>query len=176
MNINQLRYVKSVIETGSFSKAADLCCVTQPTLSNAIAQLEDELGTKIFVRTTRRVSLSPFGIQLLPYIEAILLNQISLRQVALNYLHPQRALIRIGVSPLINLMLVTDAAHLFSKTHTHAEFIFEQSNMAELEERLKIQDLELIFVPVGLSPVDTEFNQPLYEEALCFLPSARLRW
>lgn len=44
MNLNQLLFVCAVAETGSFTKAADRCYVTQPTLSIAIAQLEDELG------------------------------------------------------------------------------------------------------------------------------------
>ncbi len=170
MNINQLRYVQGVIETGSFSKAAALCCVTQPTLSNAVAQLEDELGNKIFVRTTRRVTLSAFGVRLLPFIEAILLNQSSMKQAAWNYQHPLQVVIRIGVSPLINLTLVKNAAAQLSKTNTHVEFIFEQANMAELEERLRLQELELIFVPVSLSS-NTEFKQLLYEEPLCFLAS-----
>lgn len=61
MNLSQLRYVKAVAETGSFTQAAEQCYVTQPTLSNGIAQLEQEFEERIFVRTTRIVSLTPFG-------------------------------------------------------------------------------------------------------------------
>ena len=61
MNFQQLRFVISVVDTGSFTRAADLCCVTQPALSNAINQLEDELGAKLLDRTTRSVSVTDFG-------------------------------------------------------------------------------------------------------------------
>lgn len=72
MNLNQLRYAKTVADTGSFTLAAEQCYVTQPTLSNGIAQLEQELGDKIFKRTTRTVSLTPFGEHIMPYIESTL--------------------------------------------------------------------------------------------------------
>ncbi len=47
MNLNQLRFAKAVAEHRSFSRAAEECRVTQPTLSNAIAQLEKELDGKL---------------------------------------------------------------------------------------------------------------------------------
>ncbi len=56
-----LRYFLAVAELGSFSKAAARVSVTQPTLSVGIAKLEDEVGARLFERTTRRVSLTPAG-------------------------------------------------------------------------------------------------------------------
>ena len=57
MNSSHLKFVKATAEFKSFSKAAQFCHVTQPTLSNGISKLEEELGDKIFVRTTRMVDL-----------------------------------------------------------------------------------------------------------------------
>ncbi|PVV15385.1 MAG: LysR family transcriptional regulator, partial [gamma proteobacterium symbiont of Ctena orbiculata] len=54
MNLKQLQFAAHVAETHSFSRAAELSFATQPTLSNAISQLEDELGGRLFNRTTRR--------------------------------------------------------------------------------------------------------------------------
>ena len=70
MNLGPLRFAKAAAEERSFSKAAEKCNVTQPTLSNGIALLEEEVGGRLFARTTRRVDLTPFGAQLLPLIEA----------------------------------------------------------------------------------------------------------
>ncbi|WP_299869750.1 LysR family transcriptional regulator [uncultured Roseobacter sp.] len=61
MNFRHLRLAISVAETGSFTRAADICCVTQPALSNAINQLEEELGARLFDRTTRSVTMTGFG-------------------------------------------------------------------------------------------------------------------
>ncbi len=72
MNFNQLRFVRATARLESFTKAAQLCSVTQPTLSNGVSKLEEELGEKIFERTTRTVSLTRFGESLLPTILSIL--------------------------------------------------------------------------------------------------------
>ena len=72
MNLHQLRYVKALVDKGSFVAAANSCDVRQPTLSNGIAQLELELGHRLFLRTTRSVELTPHGEQLLPTILEIL--------------------------------------------------------------------------------------------------------
>ncbi len=72
MNLSHLKFVKATAEFKSFSKAAQFCHVTQPTLSNGVLKLEEELGEKIFVRTTRTVALTPFGEILLPTIASIL--------------------------------------------------------------------------------------------------------
>ena len=58
-----MRYVLAVAEEQSFSKAAELLYITQPTLSQQIKKLEENLGVRIFYRTTKNVSLTPFGVQ-----------------------------------------------------------------------------------------------------------------
>lgn len=56
-----LRYFLMVIEEGNFSRAAQRCNVSQPTLSAGIAKLEREVGRPLFHRTNRRVELTPAG-------------------------------------------------------------------------------------------------------------------
>src|SRR5215831_19378387 len=72
MNLSQLEFAAAVGEKKSFTAAARACHVTQPTLSNGIAQLEEELGGRLFVRTTRSVALTPLGNHLVPYIKEVL--------------------------------------------------------------------------------------------------------
>lgn len=61
MEIRQLQYFISVAEQLSFSKAAEMLYVTQPLLSQQIADLERQLGTELFIRNRRSVSLTPAG-------------------------------------------------------------------------------------------------------------------
>lgn len=61
MELRQLRYVVAVAETRNFTRAARRCYVAQSALSHQIANLERELGVKLFARTSRRVELTPSG-------------------------------------------------------------------------------------------------------------------
>ena len=72
-----LRYFLAVAELGSFSRAAAKVNVTQPTLSVGIAKLEEQVGARLFERTTRRVSLTPAGSRFLPRARRIAARQAS---------------------------------------------------------------------------------------------------
>lgn len=67
----QLRYFLAVVETGSFSRAAERVNVTQPTLSTGIAKLETTIGNKLFLRDSRRVSLTEEGNRFLAHARII---------------------------------------------------------------------------------------------------------
>ena len=67
MNLKQLEAFVEVAQSGSFSKAAKKLFLTQPTISAHIASLEKELDTRVFVRNTKEVSLSPEGQKLYTY-------------------------------------------------------------------------------------------------------------
>ena len=73
MEINQLRYFKSVAETGKIVTAANAMFVTPPTISTSISQLEKELGVKLFIRSGHRLQLSRQGKIFLEYVNQILL-------------------------------------------------------------------------------------------------------
>lgn len=78
-----LRYFLAVAELGSFSKAAAKVNVTQPTLSVGIAKLEEQVGARLFERTTRRVSLTPAGSRFLTHARRITQEyEAALREVA----------------------------------------------------------------------------------------------
>jgi DNA-binding transcriptional LysR family regulator len=68
MTLTQLEHVLAAHKTGSFSRAARACGITQAAPSNSVAKLEEELGDRIFARTTRRIVLTPFGQKILPHI------------------------------------------------------------------------------------------------------------
>ncbi len=70
MNLAFVRYFLAVVETSSFTTAAERCHVTQPTLSAGIARLEDELGARLFDRG-RRTALTVAGQHFLPHARAM---------------------------------------------------------------------------------------------------------
>jgi len=170
MNLNQLRFVLAVAESASFSKAAEQCCVTQPSLSNAIAQLEEELGGRIFVRTTRRVGLTPFGEHLMPLIEEVLNAKDDLTKAARSFLNPAHKLIRIGMSPLINTHLVANALEPFRREHPEVDIVFKECLLDDLTQRLENHKIDLAFLLNG--PHTTgQGSETFYSEPLYYLPN-----
>ena len=72
MKLTQLQYFKAVAETGKISLAAKKLYVSAPALSIAIANLENELGVKLFARTNNRIELNEQGKVYLGYVNQIL--------------------------------------------------------------------------------------------------------
>lgn len=76
MQLNQLRYLIEVAETGSINKASQNLFISQPNLSNSIMSLEEEFNIKIFERTNRGVKLTKEGKDFLMYAK-YLINQVE---------------------------------------------------------------------------------------------------
>ena len=71
MTLQQLKYVVEVAERGSITEAAKLLFIAQPSLSAAIHDLEEETGTKIFLRNSRGILLTPEGAEFLGYARQV---------------------------------------------------------------------------------------------------------
>ena len=80
MELYQLRYVLEVAKEHSFSKAAESLYITQPTLSQQIKKLEESLGNRIFFRTTKNVSLTPFGVEFVTRAVKVMKNYEELEE------------------------------------------------------------------------------------------------
>jgi DNA-binding transcriptional LysR family regulator len=172
MNLNQLRFVKALAATSSFSRAADTCAVTQPTLSNALAQLEEELGGQLFERTTRRVALTGFGRHLLPLVEDVLNARNQLSHSAEGFLNPEHKLVRIGMSPLVDMRLLTCALEPFRREHANVEVVYKECFLDDLDNRLGGEQVDF-----GIRPTLADRAKhrglgrcPFYEEPLYFIP------
>lgn len=72
MTLQQLRYVTAVAETGTITEAADRLYISQPSLTNAIHELEKEMNIRIFNRTNKGISLSKEGEDFLGYARQVL--------------------------------------------------------------------------------------------------------
>lgn len=72
MTLQQLRYVTAVADHGSMNEAAKMLYVSQPSLSGAVKELEEEVGIEIFKRTNKGVLLTPEGEEFLGYARQLL--------------------------------------------------------------------------------------------------------
>ncbi len=174
MNLSQLRFAGAVASTGSFTAAAAECCVTQPTLSNGVAQLESELGERLFVRTTRKVALTPFGSYVLPYQDEVLRAQATFEHQAHAFLKPDKRLIRIGTSPLIRSNLLSLMIEPFRARHPGVDVVLREMNMADLYRMLDEGRLDFVLGVAGMSK-GPWLTTPLYKEPLLFVPRGAIR-
>jgi len=148
MNFSQLKFVKATAECKSFTDAAEFCNVTQPTLSNGVSKLEEELGEKIFERTTRMVRLTPFGERLLPTIASILSLEEMIYLNAKEFSNPETVVLKIGLSPLVSTKFITLLTDSYKAQNDKHEILLIEENLSILDEKLKNHELDLILVPI----------------------------
>ena len=169
MNLGQLRYAQAIAETGSFRKAAEICFATQPTLSNAIASLEDELGGRLFARTTRKVSMTPFGDHMLPLIIDILSGREELVKAAESYLNPEHQLLRIGLSPLIDAKFLNQMLEPYRNARPDVSIFFKECFLDDISERLNKEQLDIAVVPLRQKNLNLR-SQVCYTDPLYYIP------
>lgn len=179
MNLQQLRYVKALVEEGSFVGAASRCAVTQPTLSNGIAQLEVELGSRLFRRTTRSVRLTPYGEHILPNIIEVLRAFDELTAVSKSAAL-KAPTVHVGFSPIIGIRRTEQILSRFRAKHPDVEIVFRESNFRELYDLLRRRQLDLILCPCDSNvALDAEYVRLAIEsDPLVFVPraSAKAQW
>src|SRR4029453_14025593 len=96
MELRHLRYFVAVAETLNFGRAASRLAISQPPLSRQIRALESELGTRLFLRTTRGVRMTGAGAALLPEAAPMLPNADSLTTNARHLGEGDFGTVRVG--------------------------------------------------------------------------------
>ena len=147
MNLQQLRYVKSLVEKGRFVAAANYCAVAQPTLSKGIAQLESELGRRLFLRTTRTVKLTPYGEQSLPKILEILSLFEQLKKLSETIVEPRSSVLQVGISPLVGVKCAGRILSAFKNKYPLAEVVFRESDLKDLCAMLNFGVIDIMIAP-----------------------------
>lgn len=101
MNLQEIRYLVAVAEHRHFGRAAELCNVSQPTLSSQIRKLEGELGVTLLERTNKRVALTPVGAQILEHARRALAEAAQMEEVARAARDPLVGPLKLGVIPTL---------------------------------------------------------------------------
>ena len=147
----QLRCASLVAQHASFSEAGRHCGMSQPSVSASVSELEAALGARLFHRTTRRVELTAFGRALMPRISGILSDTENLSREARAVLEPNRRLLRVAFSQLIDARRLSALIEPFRHARPDVEVVFKECDVGGLEARL---DDEQIDVACGLDLAD----------------------
>lgn len=165
MELRQLNYFVKVAETLNFSEAAKALCVTQSTLSQQVRQLEDELGVSLFVRTSRSVSLTEAGSELLPRALDTLHEASACVQRINDLNNMQVGELNIGVtysfSPILTETLVT-----FMKLYPKIKLNVYYKPMNELMEMLRERVVDFVLAFRPSQPVDGVESHILFQNCL----------
>lgn len=97
MNLRHLEYLLAVADTGSFSRAAERCHITQSALSRSIQTLEDDLGARLIDRMGKRNELTPFGQTVASRARRMVLDAVELKRSAQLLQEGYLGVIRIGL-------------------------------------------------------------------------------
>ena len=167
MTLTQLEHVLAAHETGSFSRAARTCGITQAALSNSVAKLEEELGDRIFARTTRRVALTPFGEKLRPNIARVLGGRDAIVEAAKARQAPTT--IVLGHSPLIPSQILTRIVGAIRDAGFGTEIRLIEENLSDLLQRLGEHTIDIAVLPEA-EYASAFRSAAVFEEPLLYVP------
>ena len=171
MEMRQLRYFAAVARTGSFSRAARECHVAQPSLSQQIIKLEEEVGERLFERTQRKALLTPAGSLLLPHavsiLEAARVGQQEIREMGGQL----RGKILLGALPTIAPYFLPEIIYSFRKKYPAVDLTLHEDTTQQLLRALEENELDLAFISEAPRNPRIEVQQLFSEELFLCLPT-----
>ena len=121
MEMFQLRYFAAAARSGNFSRAAEEVCVSQPSLSLQIANLEREVGAPLFTRHGRSVRLTDAGQGLREHAERILESEVEARRAVRAVVGLERGRLSLWTLPTLGQHLLPPALAAFRRAHPGIE-------------------------------------------------------
>jgi len=146
MEFHQLRYFVAVAEVGSFGGAARRCNVAQPSISQQIMKLEEELGHKLFDRLGRSVVLTEAGEALLPRARRVLVEIRDATDHLTEELDAGRGSLSVGAIPTIAPFLLPGAIQRFTQAFPEATLSVREEMTPALVDALIAAEIDLALV------------------------------
>ncbi|MFJ8311517.1 MULTISPECIES: LysR family transcriptional regulator [unclassified Streptomyces] len=172
MQFQQLLYFVAVAETRHFTRAAERVHVSQPSLSQQIKALENELGAELFSRARGNIALTDAGEALLPLARRILADADTARIEVQELAQLRRGRVRLGATPSLCTGLLPDVLRAFHDRHPGIQLLIEEGGSHDLVRELArgALDLALIVLPLpAASPALTTIE--LLQEDLVVVSS-----
>jgi len=154
--LRQLQYVLAVAETISFRRAAELCNVSQPSLSAQVAEMESALSVSLFERDRRGVLVTAAGRELIGRARRVLVEVNDFAEAANQFIDPLAGTLRIGVIPTVGPYLLPHVVPALRKAFPHLTLIWIEDKTDALLRALKRGDLvaALLALEADLADLD----------------------
>ena len=164
MTLTELRYIVALAHEGNFSRAAERCSVSQPTLSVAIARLEDELGVQLFERGKGFVSPSAVGLRVVEQAQLALAESEKVRQIALQGRDQLDGPLRLGVIHTIGSYLLPQLIHALKDVAPAMPLAIEENMTANLSEMLHDNEVDVLIIALPFD-IPGVLTRPIYDES-----------
>jgi LysR family transcriptional regulator, hydrogen peroxide-inducible genes activator len=175
MTLQELKYLVAVAEERHFGRAAEHCFVSQPSLSAAVRNLEDELGVKVFERGKAGVLLTDAGERVIEQARRVLEEAERVKSVAKESRNPLAGVLRLGVIPTIAPYLLPDLVQALRTVAPQMPLDIEENLTATLEGMLRAGtiDAAILALPFDVPGIEA---LPLYDEDFRVVVPARHAW
>jgi LysR family hydrogen peroxide-inducible transcriptional activator len=170
MELQQLRYLVEVAKTRSFTRAAEDCHVTQPTLSHQIKKLEEEIGEPLFQRRKKGAFLTPLGESIFQHANTILGTLEHVRQEASAFSTKIQGRLRIGIIPTIAPYLLPRLVSACRKKHPGISFQITEDPTETLLASMRSGVLDVAILSPPLAGNDVKLRDLFEDEFLLAVP------
>jgi len=163
MNLRSLKYFVKLADLRHFSKAADACFVSQPTLSTQIKKLEEELGVQLVERSPRKIMLTPVGEEIAERARLILSDVDQIRAVARRAGDPADGNLRLGLFPTLAPYVLPHVIPTIRKRYPNLRLQLAEEKTEDILKMLQQGELDaaLLALPVNVEGMNVEI---LFEE------------
>ena len=168
MEIRQVRYFVMVAQTGSFSQAAKELFISQSTLSQQIQQLENEVGVKLLERNTRKVTLSEYGQEFLPYAKNLIYDAEACLGSIMDVRNMATGKLVIGVTYTFSSVMV-DVLKEFIRDYPGIRLSIRTALMEELMDMLERNEIDLALSYDPGHKYDNIESTELFRSGICVI-------
>lgn len=164
MTLTELRYIVALAQEGNFSRAAERCSVSQPTLSVSIARLEDEFGVQLFERGKGFVSPSAVGLRVVEQAQQAIAEADKVRQIAMRGRDQLEGPLRLGVIHTIGPYLLPQLILSLKRVAPGMPLAIEENMTANLADMLRDNEIDVVIIALPFE-IPGVLTRPLYDEA-----------
>src|SRR5258708_6255576 len=174
MEMHQLRYVVAVARARNFSRAAEQCHVSQPSLSQQVQKLENELGERLFDRMKREVKLTSHGETFLRRAVRILEEADAAKREAADAKSLLSGTLTVGVLPTIAPYLLPDVMAAFTEKFPGVQIVVQEDTTTRLLKLALGYEIDFALASQPIHNERLEINELFSEELLLALPPGHL--
>ncbi|MGQ2966484.1 LysR family transcriptional regulator [Methylophilus sp.] len=147
MNLRDLKYLLAVSEYKNFTKAADYCATTQPTLSNQIRKLENFLDVEIFERSTHFVRVTPIGQRIIDAAKRVVENSNLIVQIAHNSNRIEPSKLKFGSFPSLGNFIPLQYVAILKQQFEQLKIQYLEDDVDALVDLLTRQEIDFALLP-----------------------------